>query len=70
MTSCRADRLGRVLGETVLSREPEDRSEIAYPNAQSRPEDTAGIKKQRRAAWLVAILVLLGFIAVSSLLMR
>lgn len=53
-----------------MSEESEDRSKVVYPKAQSRPEDTAGMKQQRRTAWIFAIGILVAFLAVSSLLMR
>lgn len=56
--------------EVELSEESEDRSKVVYPKAQSRPEDTAGMKQQRRTAWIFAIGILVAFLAVSSLLMR
>lgn len=59
-----------LLGEVELGDKSEERVEIAYPRAQSRPEDTAGIKQQRRTAWIFAIGILLLFLAVSSLLVR
>lgn len=56
--------------EVELSGESKDRERIVYPKAQSRPEDTAGIKQQRRTAWIFAIGILIAFLAVSSFLMR
>ena len=61
---------GAALGEVELSEESGDRAKVIYPKAQSRPEDTAGLKQQRRTAWIFAIGILVAFLAVSSLLMR
>ena len=47
-----------------------DVPERNFPRAQSRPEDTAGARQQRRMAWIVAIGILIIFLMVSSSFIR